>query len=116
MAKLACLWQEMKIEFINLAEVSGGILKVGGEVSKSNFLEVGKKSLMPLFATKNLERLSIGDVLKITLYTPKGETEYSDTDDGRSTVSFKDCGTRYELWNEEAGGWDKLFEILKPQA
>jgi len=116
MAKLTCLWQEMQIEFIGLTEVKEGILRVGGKVNRSNFLDAGKKSLMPLFATKKLEGLTIGDVIKITLYTPKGETDYRDTEDGRTTVSFKDCGTRYELWNREAQGWDKIFEILKPEA
>jgi len=110
------LWQIIDIEFINLSELKGGIFHVGGKVKKSNFIEAGKKTLMPIFASKSLGNLSIFDIIKITFYTHKDTTGYHDTENGKTAISFKNCGTRYELWNEQAQGWDKVFEILKQDA
>lgn len=112
MARLTTLWQSIRIEYISLTLIDKGLLKIGGKVVKSNFLDEGRRSLMPVFAEKTANVLSIGDLIKITLYTPKGEKQINDDGETRTLV-FKDCGAKYELWNEKAGGWDKIFEIFR---
>lgn len=115
MGRLTTLWQSIKIEYISVAGIEEtGLMKVGGTVVNSNFLPEGRRSLMPVFAEKTSEVLSIGDLIKVTLFTPKGENQVTEDEDGtKRSLVFKDCGTKYELWNEEAGGWDKIYEIFR---
>ena len=115
MAKLTTLWQSIRVEYISLSELEYGLLKIGGTVIDSNFLDQGRRSLMPIFAEKTANILSVGDLMKITLYTPKGHKEFSE-DDGTKTLTFRDCGTRYEIWNKKAQGWDKIFEIFSDKS
>ncbi len=112
MARLTTLWQSIRIEYISLAEIDKGLLKVGGKVEASNFMDTGRRSLMPVFAEKTAGILSIGDLIKVTLFTPKGEKQIND-DGETKTLIFRDCGSKYEIWNDKAGGWDKIFEIFR---
>ena len=112
MGRLTTLWQSIRIEYISLAEMDKGLLKIGGKVEESNFLDTGRRSLMPVFAEKTADILSVGDLIKVTLFTPKGEKQISE-DGETKTLTFRDCGTKYELWNEKLGGWDKIYEIFR---
>ena len=112
MARLTTLWQSIRVEYISFTELDKGLLKIGGKVVESNFLETGRRSLMPIFAEKTKAILSVGDLVKITLFTPKGEKQV-DHDGEVRTLTFRDCGTKYELWNEEMQGWDKIFEVFR---
>lgn len=115
MARLTTLWQSIKIEYICLALLEDDLLKIGGKVLDSNFLDKGNRSLIPVHAEETKDVLSIGDVIKVTLYTPKKEKQLIDNGEIK-TLIFKNCGSKYEIWNDKVGGWDKIFEIFHNNA
>lgn len=112
MAKLTTLWQSIKIEYISVNDIDDGVLRIGGTVMESNFLAKGRRSLMPVNSKNTENILAIGDVIKVTLFTPKGESK-EDSDGESKTITFKDCGSKYEIWNKEEGGWDKIYEFFR---
>jgi len=98
MGKMVPLHQTMKIERL-VREV-----RVGGLVTKSNFLTEDKHHILPL-EEDLFDKLSEGDTLRMTFFAK--EEDIKETP-GRMT--FKSKGVRYEVWNKENEGWDKIFE------
>ena len=78
--------------------------KVGGIVVDSNFLNEGVRHMVPI-DDKIAKKLKKGDKLKITHFTMDSDIHASET-----RLSFKNKGTRYEVWNNENEGWDKIGE------
>ena len=115
--RLTTMWQSIFVEYIDVSDIASNQMKVGGIVDKSNFIAEGVRSLVPVSASEIINLISIGDKFKITLFTPKDSGEEIESDDDNyRTLSFKNSGFKYEIWNNEAEAWDKIYEIFKDDA
>jgi hypothetical protein len=103
MNKLVPLHQVMEVEKV-FRDV-----KVGGKVTKSNFLEEGERHMFPLHE-EVADIITEGQKLRITFYSLEDDVEQ-----GEGQFRFKSKGVKYELWNEENKGWDQIFEKMRPQ-
>lgn len=103
MAKMIPLHQIIQVEKV-FRDV-----RIGGIVEKSNFLQEGERHLFPIHdEVANL--IDKDSKVKITFYTTKDDIE--DTDD---SMKFKSHGVKYEIWNEENQGWDRVYEKMGPR-
>lgn len=95
-----------------ILEVDGIVFdtQVAGTVLKSNFVDKGTHHLFPIHPGL-CKFLSSGDKLKITNFADKDKIEELENDG----IKFNTLGLRYEIWNSEKGGWEKVFEEFVPQ-
>ena len=103
MAKLVPLRQTMEIEKV-FTDV-----RVGGLVTDSNFLEVGERHMFPIH-DEVVDFVKAGDKLRVTFFAHKEDMEQEE-----DRLRFKSRGIKYEVWNEQNEGWDRLFEQMNPQ-
>lgn len=103
MSKTITLHQIMDVEEI-IQEV-----KVGGTVTKSNFLEEGERHLFPIHK-EVLDMIKEGDKIKVTFYSTNTDVERTE----KGYLKFKSNGIKYDLWNNANDGWDRIFEEMKP--
>lgn len=103
MSKMVPLHQIIEIEKV-FRDV-----RVGGIVTKSNFLEEGQRHLFPI-DDEIADKVEAGQKLRITFYSMDDEVE-----EEPGLLKFKSKGVKYELWNEDNEGWDRLLERMVPQ-
>ena len=101
MGKTVTFHHVMDIEHIVREE------KVGGLIKKSNFIPEGERHMFPLHEPV-FDTFDEGSTIRVTLFVDEDTVEKQD---GRLT--FVPKGVRYEIWNENNKGWDKVFEKLK---
>jgi CBS domain-containing protein len=102
MGKLVPLRQTMDIETIVTEH------KIGGMVTKSNFVVEGKRHLMPIH-DKLVGMISEGDKIRVTFYSDDNDVHRGPG----NSIRFKPQGVKYEKWNKENQGWDRLFEEME---
>jgi len=102
MTKLVPLHQIMDIELVVKES------KIGGTVTKSNFVQGGNAHLMTIH-NEAAEKIKKGDKIRVTFFA--NDDEIHKLDNG---IRFTTKGTRYEVWNTENKGWDKIYEEFLP--
>ena len=103
MAKLVPFHQIIEVE-----EIFRDV-KIGGLVTKSNFLVEDERHLFTI-DDEAAEKINKGDRIKITFFSNKDDVEKED-----DKLRFRARGVKYELWNKENEGWDRIFEKMMPQ-
>lgn len=80
--------------------------RVVGVVIYSNFLPEGFQHNFPIHDDV-AKKIKKGDKLKITHFATE-----DDIYQGENKITFKNKGTRYEIWNTQNEGWDKVWEYF----
>lgn len=102
MSKLISLSQEMIIDELATH------YSLKGKVTKSNYVEEGYCHILPIH-NEPFCLLNKGDRIRITKFVRDDKIEK--TAEG---IKFTTSGIRYEKWNEENNGWDKIWEQFLP--